>query len=472
MTELDERLRDELHQVADTIVVPDLPTGATYRSTRRRPFVLPAIAAAAAVVIALVGVGVALNNGSTGIPAADGGPAAWPARGPLAGDTQLFDAAVRTWDAEPVPTAELPHRDVQPLYAGHTVAGNIVILTGKDALGQQRVVWLNENAASTTPFRHRLHIVKDVLAPTGRDAGIVAFYGWRPTPRPTNDHVLVAIAPPGTTNLQWSDESNQWRRVPSDDGAGVLVYASKVDAMNVSVRAGKSGSGVQTLGFPLMSQGYFTAIDHDLGPGENAGPGHETCTANSCSAGISGGTASVNGPLNRWTDLRQPFVRFGANGTGHGQWTEFAGEADLMARSRFPNDAYSTFAPWSTLLADGTGLLLENYTPSGKPQHLMLYVDRPDWFGGRLGADIAPTSAVAALGVVIPVRDGQELVVVLADGLHAQWRTSGRSWQNMPGRHNAATADAAGVNVGSIDYRVLDESGSVVAQGRPTTVTS
>ena len=468
MTDLDVRLREELHQVADTVVVPDLPTGATYRSIRRRPLVLPAIAAAAAVVLALVGVGIALNNRSTGIPAADGGPSAWPARGPLAGDTHLFDAAVRTWDAEPVPEEELPHRDVHLLYAGHTVAGHIVVLTGKDALGQRRVVWMNENAASTTPFRHRLHIVKDLLAPTGRNAGIVAFYGWRPTQRPTNDHVLVAIAAPDTTNLQWRHDGSGWQALPSNDGAVAVVRASKVDAMNVSVRAGNSGSGVPTLGFPLMSQGYFTAIDHDLGPGEDRGPSHETCTANACSSSAGAGIGSVGGPPDQWTDLRQPFAHFDGNGTGHGQWTEFAAEADLMARTSFPGDAWSSAAPWSTLLPDGTGLLLENYTPSGEGQHLLLYVDRPEWFGGRLGSDVTPTSAVAALGVVVPERSGQQLVVVLADGLHAQWRISGHNWQNMPARHNAATADVAGVDVGSIDYRVLDESGNVVAHGKPT----
>jgi len=474
MTELDERLRDELHRVADTVVVPDLPTGAAYRSIRRRTLVLPAIAAAAAVVLALITVGLVLNNRSSGIPPADGGPASWPARGPRAGDARLIDAAVRTWDAALVPKAELPHRDVHVLYAGHTVAGNAVVLTGEDALGNQRVAWLNTDAASTTPFRHRLHIVKDVLAPTGREAGVVAFYEWRPTTRPTNDHVLIAIAPPGTKNLQWRDDINGWRPLPTFDGASVVVHASTNDSMNVSVRAGDNGNGVATLGFPFMSQGYFTAIDHELGPGEYSSSDSETCKANVCSAsaGAGSGSGTVGGPTNRWTDLRQPFAHFGADGTGHGQWTEFAAEADLLGRSRFPGDAWSSAAPWSALLPDGTGLLLENYTPSGQQQHLLLYVDRPEWDGGRLGADITPTTAVAALGVVVPVHDAQELVVVLADGLHAQWRTSGRSWQNMSLRHNAATADVTGIDSRSIDYRVLNESNIVVAQGQPLTAMS
>src|SRR4051812_39937879 len=110
MTEVEERLRRELHLVADEVPVPLLPTGADYRGARqmRRPRTALFAAVAAAAVIATVGaVLVVVGRGPGGVPTSGDTVSSWPGRGDLASDQALFAAATRSWDAAPLPTREL-----------------------------------------------------------------------------------------------------------------------------------------------------------------------------------------------------------------------------------------------------------------------------------------------------------------------------------------------------------------------------
>src|SRR5207248_8927431 len=119
-----------------------------------------------------------------------------------------------------LPAGELPHRDVHALFAERSVAGITVVLYGRDARGKARVAWLNTDATSHTVFRHRLHLVADKLL-GARTPALVGFFGFRPTPRPRSDHLVVAIAPPGTTALEWRGDGSRWPAIPSTDGAGL-----------------------------------------------------------------------------------------------------------------------------------------------------------------------------------------------------------------------------------------------------------
>jgi hypothetical protein len=473
MTELDEMLRRDLHQLADSVTVPAMPVGPQYRAvgrSRRTPTL--AVAATVAVIATVAALLVTIGRGATGVPPAEGGPAAWPTRGPLAGDTALIDAAVRTWEAAPLPASELPHRDVHALYAGKSVAGKTVVLTGIDARGYRRIVWLNTDPTSTTPFRHRLHLVADVLAPTGDDAGLIGFYRWRPTPRPTQDHVVIAIAAPGTTNLQWRDQFGGWRTLPSRDGAGMLVHPHATDLLDVTVRAGDEGGGVRILGdgFPIM--GPIASIDHESDPGTPVEDTSETsCDGNMCVTKLDApsiGATGRDGP--GWGDLRSGYMRQDGHGQALGGWPEFAPEAELMATSlRQPATAYGISPAWSQLLPDATGLYLYNWQPDGSTHQLVLYVDRPEWFGGRLGASVEGTNPVAGIATVVPSTAGRQLVVVVADHLEVLWRSGDVGWQPMSIRHNVAMADVSGIDPSTIRYRATDSAGAVVQQGHPST---
>lgn len=466
MPDIDERLRADLRAAADTVVVPSLPSGDAYRqrARRQRHRVMQLVAAAAATALVLTGIATVAMHRPTGLPPANGGPAAWPTRGALAGDASLAAAAVQTWDAAPLPKAELPHHDVHVLFAGKSVAGKTVVLSGTDALGHARVAWLNTDATSKTAFRHRLHLVADKLLEDPEGTSLVGFYGFRPTPRPSNDKLLIAIGPPGTASLQWSAQGEEWRRVPTTNGAGLLVHPSDNDLLDVSLRAGDSGSGTRTLNEAIAL--HFGQIDHDPDPSELP-PSTASCHNGVCSASAGGMVAAV--PSRESGDLRfSGGIRMRDSKTRVGGWGEFAAEALLMAQRRPPATGYSYGETWSGLLPDDTGLYLLRYQSGDNPMHLLLYVDRPEWLGGRLGADVTATEPVPALGALIPGRSGMELAVVLTDGLHAQWRAGRGSWHDMTAHHRAAVAEVSSWPPATIRYRVVDDSGTVRAEGKPS----
>src|SRR3954453_472391 len=329
MTEVEELLRRELHLVADDVVVPELPTGADYRANGRlagRPRAALIAAVAAAAVIATLGaVLIVVGRGPGGVPTSGATASSWPARGDLAADQSLFTAASRTWDDPPLPTRELPHRDVRLLFATHTEAGDTVVLRGKDGLGHTRIAWLNTDPTSRTPFRNRLHLLGDVLATKGSQSHLLALWGPRPTTRSTDDSLLVVLAPPATRTVQWHDEGQPWRTVDVTDGAAAVVLATPVQLMNVRVRVGHSGGGVAAL-VELQQFGGPAEVEHEL-DAEEQPPSSANCTRNTCT-GAASGTASGIQKERGWSDLPQP--RF----VSTNDWNEFGAEATLMAESR------------------------------------------------------------------------------------------------------------------------------------------
>ncbi|MBV9369532.1 MAG: hypothetical protein JO074_06865, partial [Frankiales bacterium] len=414
----------------------------------------------------VVGGAVALTrHGSTGIPPAGGGVAAWPARGSLAGDAALTNAARQAWEAALLPKRELPHRDVRVLYAEHTIAGDVVVLTGTDGFGKQRVAEFDTDPTSTTAFRHRMRFVADLLAPTGKDAGLVAINAPRHTPRKSHDALLVVLTAPGTKHVQWQNEAGPWQPVPTVNGAGTVVH---IDFGTTIVRAGHDGEGIQTMGdfFPFGMPGA-EPLAHDLDPAEihdsAAVSAFQTCDKNGCSVSAGGGvTVSGTGPNGSWTNLLDSGVM-----STH-EWWEFAGEVQLYTDTFLPRDGNTSGPTWSDVLPDGTGMFLEFYKPSGNPTHLIAYVDRPEWSGGSVVDVVPPNGQLSALAVLVPTTAGRTLDVVVADGLRPQWRSGTGAWQSMKVRDNVASAVVGTAH--DVTWRVVDANGSVVASGNPHVV--
>jgi hypothetical protein len=461
LQQLEQRLRRDLVAAVRDEPAPLLPTGADYRAAaRRRLPALPAVAVAAAVllIVGLVtGVVVSRVGGPSGVPAAGGGPAAWPARGSLAGDVTLTHAAARAWEAALLPPRELPHHDVAVLYAEHTIAGDVVVLTGVDALGQRRIAEFDTDATSTTVFRHRLHLVADLLAPTGDGAGLIAINAPRHTPGKSDDDLLVVLAAPGTQRLQWRDEATHWADVPAVNGAGALVHPRD---SSTSVRAGHDGDGVETLGrfYPIGPPDGLPIV-HDLDRSEKP-PTSSTasCSGNVCSVSA-GGSISVQAPNGGWRNV----LDSGAD-TPH-DWWEFGGEVQLYTDIFRPNEATMSGPTWTGILPGSTAMYLEFIKGADHPMRLIAYVDRPEWAGGSV-IDIAPAGGqLDALAIEVPTPRGRTLDVVVIDGLIPQWKVAGGQWQSMAPKNNVATTLLPAH--GTVSWRAIDPSGNVVTSGKP-----
>lgn len=460
MTEVEERLRRELLLVADEVPVPVLPTGADYRATSRRPAhartAFVASMAAAAVIATLVAVVTVVGRGPGGVPTSGATSLSWPARGDLASDQALLAHAARTWDAAPLPTRELPHHNVRLLYATHTEAGDTVVLRGTDALGHQRIAWLNTDPTSKTPFRNRLHLLGDVLAPKGSQSHLLALWGPRPTTRPTDDSLLVALAPPGTRTLQWHDLDQPWQTVEVVDGAAATVVATHNPLVNVRIRAGRSGGGVSPLVL-LQEFGGPTAVEHDLDPEEQP-PSSANCSGQLCSDSASA-TLRPFDKSGGWSDLGQ------ARPVSGSEWDEFGAEATLMAESRHLDESHSWQSTFSALLPDDTGLYLLRFTSGDSQPRLLLYVDRPEWYGGRAGADVNATDGSHAIATLVPVDNRTHLVAVAADDIRIEWSVDDTTWQKAPvERHVTDVAIPTGTPTPAW-WRAIDASGAIVAGG-------
>jgi hypothetical protein len=365
-------------------------------------------------------------------------------------------AAARTWDAAPLPTRELPHRDVRLLYAAHTEAGDTIVLRGKDALGHDRIAWLNSDPTSTTPFRNRLHLLGDVLAPKGSQSHLLALWGPRPTTRPTDDSLLVVLAPPAIRSLQWHEEGQPWQSIDPVNGSAALVVATPVELLNVRVRAGHSGGGVRPLVL-LQQFGPTAEVEHDLDPEEQP-PSSASCTGNVCSASASG-TAGAIDKSGGWSALDN------TRPISSGDWNEFGAEAILMAESRHVADGYSWQSTFSTLLPDGIGIYLLRYTAGDGPTRVLLYVDNPQWYGGQVGADVNATDSPRALATLVGVGSQTHLVVVAADNIRIEWSLDDASWHHAPVQGNVADVEIARGTPTAAWWRAIDASGTVVAEG-------
>jgi hypothetical protein len=466
VTDLDERLRTQLLQAADAIPVPPLPSGADYRAVhnrRRRPAAALVVTAAAAVIAVLAVVVVTLAHEPTGIPTSGASYTSWPARGNLAGDRTLALAAMRSWDAAPLPLHELPHRDVAVLFAAHTVAGDTVVLRGRDARGRDRIAWFCTDAASTTPFRHRLHLLSDALAPTGNHARLLTFVAPRPTPRPTDDTLLIALAAPGTRTLEWHNDQTRWQPMTAVDGAAAEVVGDQNGFLNTWTRIGTSGSGTRTTVW--LAGGGFRMIEHDLDPEDErpstSSSANESCAGSVCSSSVSGHIYSAGSRIGDWTDLRSD--RPTPLATPYAEWDEFAAEARQMAQSRHRPDGGESGGPrFSRLLPDGTGVYLQDYTPGGGTERLVLYVDRPEWYGGRLGADLDATAPQRAVATLALVKGKTHLVAIVTDGLRLQWSADGHHWTGATVHDHVVDEP---VPMAGGQWRAIAGDGTVVGSG-------
>lgn len=472
MIDLEDQLKPTLTAVADSTPVPAFPSGAQYRAVaRRRPvFMAPVLAAAAASVLILAGLVVAAHTGSSRTPSqVPGAPpafASWPARGALANDASLATDAMATWEAAPVPARELPHRDVRVLYATRTAAGDSVVLAGQDGFGRTRIAWLNTDPTSRTPFRHRLHLVADVFAPTGSASRLLVLYAPRPTTQPDTDHALIALAAPGTARLQWNaDWFHGWRDLAVTDGAAIELTTSSNPGPNVSVRLGSHGDGAPALD-DVFDMPPVIEIAHDLDRQEfDDSSSNQTCHDGQCTVTINGGSSSgilSPAPDGTWSDLRQ--VPMQGNGNApNGDWPEFAPEIRLLTATLHPagNGGGMYQAAYSTLLPDGTGIYAFGFTPPTGPSRFLMYVDRPEWHAGR-AADVDATDPIPALAVLVPVGGAQRLVALVSDGLRIQWAVDGHTWHDTVERNHVATAAIPTADAGRVRWKALNVSGEVV----------
>jgi hypothetical protein len=114
------------------------------------------LAGAAAVVVVAVGAAVLVpvlrdSAGDGPVPAAaanGAGQLQWPARGALAGDTDLLRSALRTWQ-DGVPERQRPAQ-AAVLWAGTLDGARTVVLQGTDGTGQSWVADVSEDAGTPT----------------------------------------------------------------------------------------------------------------------------------------------------------------------------------------------------------------------------------------------------------------------------------------------------------------------------------
>jgi len=402
---------------------------------------------AAVVVIVLVVVGALLVvpavRSHTAVPAADRYPS-WPVRGSLAGDLQLRQAALRTWDAAPLRAAELPHSAVQVLYAGDSLAGKVVVLLGRNALGHLRWAVLNQNVTSTTPYKPRLHLILDQPAGDPRRTRAFAYAGERPTPTKTDDTLAVLVAAPGATGLQWQGDASDWRTFPTaSDGAAAEVFRG-TRTLNMTARYRDDAGRHTSRGESSTLSGLAYTPDVQARAGEQSCDAHGVCTS---SAG--GGGVVTAAPKGGRTSLRQGGL---ATDT---EWHEFEAEAQTAFMSALVSGdgGYSFGESWSGLLPDGTGGYLLHGSAGG-PDELVLYADHPSSSGGRIVATYH--GSATEVPVLTAVVDGEAhpwLLAPAVDGWQVEVRQGEGAWVRAtvgPGVRYAPLTRAGAVQVREI----------------------
>lgn len=434
---------------------PALRARAQARPRRRLlPITLAVLATAAAVIAGIILLPAVSRD--VPLPPADQ-LTSWPTRGDLATDASLALDAKQTWDAAPLVPAELPHQDVQILYAASTLAGKVVVLTGRNALGHQRWAILNQDATSTTPYRHRLRLVLDQPLDL-RHARQLSWQGWRPTPRPNKDRLFVLLTPPGSSTLGWKVGDVRGSFSSPDNGAAAEVFdtVSVEERMSVSWRSSgkrhrESASEVST-GRSLTIQ-YLE--DADARP---EGADSDACSAAgdvvNCRVGVEG-TIDV-GPSARET-LAQPYVT-------EGTWGEYASEIELawLGSTKTRPSFWSGGPRWSGLLPDGTGGALHHGTV-GRGNELVLYADHPSGHGGRLFAIRPVTGRVPVLTAVVPGEEHPWLMAPAVTGWQVDVREGSGKWIRASEGDGVRYAPLTGR--GKVQVRLISPTGTV---GKPS----
>jgi hypothetical protein len=455
MSDVETRLRVELHAATDQLTWPTLD-GASVRArslapTRNRTTLLRsglAIAAAASVVLATV---VVVRTSLDGVP--NSGPVLsdWAPRGDAALLSTLGPRAQAVWDASLLPAAELPHHAVRPLYAAHTQAGDVVVLEGVDALGHHRTSVFGTDVTSKTAYRDRLHLLWDHPSP-GR-ARLLAWDLPRPTPRPTDDRLLVVLASPGTDHVMWQGQDERsWKRLDTPGGVATLLHVTR--GLDSFVRVGSHGHGLR---IPMSFGQPDHLVDDEEWPKSD---GSDGCSAGGvCQAHPGGGSLTAVGPgKSASADLRDDVARDAAARAL--QWDEMHAEVELGTESRRPGAAWTGRGAGSGLLPDGTGLALEKYSFAGSPERFALYVDRPSLPVGAFWYDKVITGPVPAVTVLVPrSAGGRWFAAVAAPATTVKVSWGNESWQVLS--HHGDLCYLAVPATGEVEVMLVDPDGTI-----------
>ncbi|MCA1711601.1 MAG: hypothetical protein LC789_08195 [Actinobacteria bacterium] len=454
---MSEALRSLLQAEAETARPPVLFGPALRTRVRRRRWVpLTAAAAAIASIIVATYLVVPGLGRDAALPASNRYPS-WPTRGDLAGSEPLRSLALRTWDAAPLRSDELPHRAVQVLYAGSSLAGPVVVLSGVDHRGVRRWAVLNADATSRTAYR-RLHLLLDQPAPDPSSTRALSYAAPRNTPTPTHDQLVVIVAPPGSTRLSWHGLS-RGGLLHGRDGAVAEVVR---DEQSLDIAVGwrdDAGGHRARAAHPGLLGGIAYQPDTPVRTDASCN------TDGDCSVSAGGAVVTGTRPQGR-EDLRQGGLVTPAD------WDEFEAEAlQAQISSQPPGDGSVTGTQsWSGLLPDGTGGYLMSRSVGGGPRLLALYADHPSADGGRIVAVLSTADPVPVISAVVPGERHPWLMAPAVTGWGLQVREGSGAWVDA----NRGTAPlstellyASLTGRGTVMVRYIRPDGTVETARRP-----
>lgn len=251
-TDLD--VRTALRRAADEVAATAMsgPVIRARAGRRRRPPLWTVVAASTAVLV--VAAVLVLPNApgadrgrwaaftadyARGRPS-EGGYLNWPVRGDLAGEERFVVAARHAWDNSTLVGEPTEHQAVRPLLVTRTAHGPLVVLTGVDTHGQQRIAMVR-GVATERSFSGAMMVEYDRGAPPPSDT--VALVLWTHRGRAATAHPLAVIGPRFVARVDVQHLSLEESRVPLDLGAGARSYGA--DAGPIRRVAGFDSQGRQ-----------------------------------------------------------------------------------------------------------------------------------------------------------------------------------------------------------------------------------
>jgi hypothetical protein len=417
VTNVEQSVRTALNRRADAVETTPLsgPQLRARASAHRRKVLrtsLIAAVASATALAALLAVPSVVKDRS--LPPATSTVDGWPVRGDLAGDTTLAAAARRAWDAAPVLPGELPRRDIRVLLAARTSFGRYVVLTGLNRLGHRRLAVLSDDPRDHAPYAKRLRLRSDQAFPADDD--LLTYLEQRRVgsePRA----LLLVVGPPEVTRMRWHDQFTTWNDLPSTGGVAAWVVASDYPDLRVRAYRGTRRVAQQRTSAPYRSDLYRP--DQALVPATADQP--DSCHDGVCEAHLGGTMSAVpdrpgdvanvhRAPDALWEDMsdqaEQLWINWALNGVPANSWR--GGGMQL-----------------STLLPDDTGVHLSTHAVNDLPDHLILYVDRPEWPIGKLylAKPYDPDHPPRAVTALVVANDTLRLVAFAGNGVTIRYRT-------------------------------------------------
>lgn len=427
------------------------------RVARRRvvTVVVAAVVAAAVLVVPSVLSRPALPPAATGVDT-------WPARGDLAHDGSLAEAVRTAWNAAPVLPREQPHRDVRVLLATRTPFGRYVMVTGFNALGHRRLAVFSDDPRDSAPYRHRLRLRSD--APFPADRGLLTHVAVRRVgSEAARRSLLLVVGPPDVTGMRWRADTDAWTALPS--AAGVAASVVPTDYVDIRLRAYR---GERRLAEERASERLTPLYvpDEELMLPEREEDGTR-CRNGVCGGGMSGTMSATPGGRGNLEGVHRP---------DHLLWEDMAEQAEqLWLNWAVPGRRVGSTGQGrsiSGLLPDRTGVHLAVRSVNDVPEHLVLYVDRPEWPLGRLllvtpNDDDRPRRAVSAL--VPGENNGVRLVVLAGRGVRVRYRIAGGGWIPLRVSDGIGSTGPLGGAFGADDVDVETSFDGEVTVGRVDT---